>query len=201
MTCAWIVTIFRASRAQSGVTVNRIHHMMTVLIVLKTLTLLFESIRFHYLALTGTSDIWSVIFYTLNAFRGIMLFVVILLIGSGWSLLRPFLNDREKRIILAVLVLQVVDNIAIVVVAETAPGSIGWLTWRDVLHLVDIVCCCAILFPIVWSIRHLRYCTSRHSPINQIFNTLSLGRPRGQTARLRITWSSCSSSGSSTSWW
>lgn len=29
-------------------------------------------------------------------------------------------------------------------------------TWRDVLHLVDIVCCCAILFPIVWSIRHLR---------------------------------------------
>ena len=30
-----------------------------------------------------------------------------------------------------------------------------WLTWRDVLHLVDIICCCAILFPIVWSIRHL----------------------------------------------
>jgi uncharacterized membrane protein len=43
-----------------------------------------------------------------------------------------------------------------VILEETAPGSQGWLTWRDVLHLVDIICCCAILFPIVWSIRHLR---------------------------------------------
>ena len=25
-----------------------------------------------------------------------------------------------------------------------------------VFHLVDIICCCAILFPIVWSIKHLR---------------------------------------------
>ena len=24
------------------------------------------------------------------------------------------------------------------------------------MHLVDIICCCAILFPIIWSIRHLR---------------------------------------------
>ena len=30
------------------------------------------------------------------------------------------------------------------------------MTWRDILHLVDIICCCAILFPIVWQIRHLR---------------------------------------------
>merc|ERR1740130_2424436 len=28
--------------------------------------------------------------------------------------------------------------------------------WRDILHLVDIVCCVAILLPIVWSIRHLQ---------------------------------------------
>jgi uncharacterized membrane protein len=25
-----------------------------------------------------------------------------------------------------------------------------------VLHFSDVVCCCAVLFPIVWSIRHLR---------------------------------------------
>ena len=69
---------------------------------------------------------------------------------------RRYLNDREKKIVLIVLILQVVDNIALVVFEETAPGSRAWLTWRDVLHLVDIICCCAILMPIVWSIRHLR---------------------------------------------
>lgn len=36
-----------------------------------------------------------------------MRFVVVLLIGSGWSLLKPYLNDKEKRIVLIVLALQV----------------------------------------------------------------------------------------------
>jgi hypothetical protein len=78
---------------------------------------------------------------------------VILLIGSGWSFIKPFLNERDKRIIMIVLPLQVVVNTAMVVVEETPPGTMGWLTWRDILHLFDIICCCAILFPIVWSIR------------------------------------------------
>jgi hypothetical protein len=38
-----------------------------------------------------------------------------------------------------------------------APCS-SWVCcrWRDILHLVDIVCCCLVLFPIVWSIKQLR---------------------------------------------
>lgn len=70
--------------------------------------------------------------------------------------MKNYLNDKEKKTILFVLMLQVLDNILMIVIEETAPGSQGWLTWRDLLHLVDIVCCCAILMPIVWSIRHLR---------------------------------------------
>jgi uncharacterized membrane protein len=44
-------------------------------------------------------------------------------------------------------------------VAERCPLDMktqAWLTWKDLLHLVDIVCCCAVLFPIVWSIQRLR---------------------------------------------
>ena len=81
---------------------------------------------------------------------------VILLVGTGWSIVKPYLSGRERRIVVVVLVLQVVDNLALVVFEEAAPGSRAWLTWRDVLHLVDIACCVAILMPIVWSIRHLR---------------------------------------------
>ena len=141
--------------ATSG-TVHRIHYMMAALLALKCLTLLFESIRFHYISVVGASELWDVVYFIFASLKGVMLFTVILLIGSGWSLMKSFLNDKEKKIIMIVLTLQVLDNVAMVVLEETAPGSQGWLRWRDILHLVDIICCCAILFPIVWSIRHLR---------------------------------------------
>ena len=39
---------------------------------------------------------------------------------------------------------------------EENRGNQDWAAWRDILHLFDIICCCAILFPIVWSIKSLR---------------------------------------------
>jgi hypothetical protein len=150
----WLLVLCRP--ATNGVIVHRIHYLMAVLVLLKCLSLLFEAIRFHYISIFGSSETWSIIYYVFAFLKGVMLFTVIMLIGSGWSLMKPFLNDKEKRIIFIVLSLQVLDNVAMVVLEESAPGSQIWLTWRDVLHLVDIICCCAILFPIVWSIRHLR---------------------------------------------
>ncbi|CAN0017339.1 unnamed protein product, partial [Hapterophycus canaliculatus] len=136
--------------------VYHIHHMMTVLLVFKTLSMLFESIRYHYLGLTGAAEAWSIVYYLFAFLKGITLFVVVLLIGSGWSLIKPFLHSRDKRIIVLVLSLQVLNNVAQIVLEETAPGSTVWLKWRNVLHVVDIICCCFILVPIVWSIRNLR---------------------------------------------
>lgn len=51
---------------------------------------------------------------------------------------------------------QVFANIAIIVTGEESPSIRDWATWVNILHFVDILCCCAILFPIVWSIKHLR---------------------------------------------
>ena len=70
--------------------------------------------------------------------------------------MKTYLLSREKQVIAIVLTLQVIDNIAMIVLEESSPGTQRWLPWRDILHLVDIVCCCAILFPIVWSINHLQ---------------------------------------------
>lgn len=151
---AWI-WVLRRDPARNG-TVHRIHYMMAALLAFKILSLLFESVRYHYIAMFGVSESWSIVYYIFASLKGIMLFTVILLIGSGYSLMKNYLSDNEKRIILVVLVLQVLDNIAMVIIEETAPGSQGWLTWKDILHLVDILCCLAILLPIVWSIRHLR---------------------------------------------
>lgn len=135
---------------------NFLHFLMAGVITLKCFSLLFESIRYHYISKSGSSEGWSIIYYIFSSLKGVMLFLVIVLIGSGWTLVKPFLATREKNIILAVLCLQVLNNIVIIILEETSPGSIGWFNWNDILHLVDILCCIAILYPIFWSIHHFR---------------------------------------------
>ena len=145
------VSILRRDPAEYG-QVSKIHYLMGVLLVLKVLTLLFESIRYHYISVYGVPQFWDNIYLFFAALKGAALFVTIALIGTGWSILKGFLNEYEKRIILWVLVLQVVCNIALIIVEETSPGSVFWLEWRDIFHLLDIICCVAILFP-----HHLEY--------------------------------------------
>ena len=86
-----------------------------------------------------------------------MLFTVILLIGSGWSFLKPFLNIKEKRLIYFVLLLQIIDNIAVVILANETEGERPYEDWSALLHLVDILCCCAVLIPIVSTLFLLIY--------------------------------------------
>ena len=70
--------------------------------------------------------------------------------------MKPFLNEREKNVLMIVIPMQVFANIATIVLDDNGVALAGWLEWRDLFHLLDIACCCAILFPIVWSIKHLR---------------------------------------------
>lgn len=50
-------------------TIYPIHYLMGFLLVLKTLSLLFESIRFHYLRVTGHAMVSSAIYYTFVIFK------------------------------------------------------------------------------------------------------------------------------------
>ena len=150
--CVWWFLLCRGGKEK----VHRIHPLMGVLLVLKTLTLGARAARYSSIDRTGSGGNWADAYYVFASLKGIMLFVVILLVGTGWSIVKPYLSGREKKIVAIVLVLQVVDNLALVIFEEASLGSKSWLMWRDILHLVDIVCCVAILLPIVWSIRHLR---------------------------------------------
>ena len=144
----------RISRA-SGTVVHGIHHLMTLLLGLKVITTLFEAARYHYIRVNGHAEFWSTVYFIMSFIKGTFMFTVILLIGSGWSLVKPFLNDREKKIIWAVLVLQVIDNIAVVILSQETEGEKLYEDWSTLLHLVDILCCCAVLVPIVWQVNSL----------------------------------------------
>ncbi|KAL6521007.1 Protein CANDIDATE G-PROTEIN COUPLED REPTOR 7 [Orobanche gracilis] len=141
---------------QNKKSVHRIHLLMGVLVIMKALNLLCAAEDKHYVKVTGTPHGWDVLFYIFQFIRVVLLFTVIVLIGTGWSFLKPFLQEKEKKVLMIVIPLQVLANIASIVIGETGPFIKDWVTWNQVFLLVDIICCCAIIFPIVWSIRSLR---------------------------------------------
>eukprot|EP00850_Spirogloea_muscicola_P010609 SM000063S19999 [mRNA] locus=s63:279058:285573:+ [translate_table: standard] len=136
--------------------VHRIHILMAVLILVKALTVLSLAGEYSRVKATGVPHGWNIAYYIFSFFRGVMLFTVIVLIGTGWSFLKPFLQDREKKIIMIVIPLQVFANLAYVIFDEEGMSSVEWTSWSNIFHILDIICCCAILFPIVWSIQQLR---------------------------------------------
>ncbi|KAG6490829.1 protein CANDIDATE G-PROTEIN COUPLED RECEPTOR 7-like [Zingiber officinale] len=135
---------------------HRIHLLMAALLLAKALDLLFVAEDLHYTRSTGTPHGWDVLFYVFKFVKGVLLFTVIVLIGTGWSFLKPFLQEREKRVLVIVIPLQVIANIASAVIGETGPFLNGWVKWNQVFLLIDVACCCAVLFPIIWSIRTLK---------------------------------------------
>uniref|UniRef100_A0ACD5XRC7 Uncharacterized protein n=1 Tax=Avena sativa TaxID=4498 RepID=A0ACD5XRC7_AVESA len=151
LVAAWVSILLRKRAA-----VFRIHYFMLAVLVLKGFNLLAEAEDKSYIERTGTAHGWDVLFYIFSFFKGISLFTLIVLIGTGWSFLKPYLADREKKVLMVVIPLQVVANIAQVVIDESGPYARDWVTWRQIFLLVDVVCCCAVLFPIVWSIKNLR---------------------------------------------
>jgi len=153
-----------------NVNVRAIHHLMTAMLGLKTVTVFFEGVRYHFIRVSGIANLWTFVYYTLSCLRGIMLFTIILLLGSGWSLVRPFLQEREKKIILFILVLQVLDNIALVFVLNDEQGERQYEDWKAILNFIDIVCCCTVLFPIVWQV------SSLESEAESEKNTRALGK-------------------------
>ncbi|XP_010267415.1 PREDICTED: protein GPR107-like [Nelumbo nucifera] len=147
----WIYVLYK-----KRLTVFRIHFFMLAVVILKALNLLCEAEDKSYIKRTGSAHGWDVLFYIFSFLKGITLFTLIVLIGTGWSFLKPYLQDKEKKVLMIVIPLQVVANIAQVVIDETGPYAQDWITWKQVFLLVDVVCCCAVLFPIVWSIKNLR---------------------------------------------
>ena len=171
--CGWWISNIRKiqnDKTPGKPTIYAIHHLMSVLIVIKTVTILLESIRYHYLRVLGHADIWSFAYYTFAFLKGTFLFVVILLIGSGWSIVKPFLNGSEKKVILAVLILQVINNIALTVLSHETEGESSFEGWTAILHLVDIICCCAVLVPIVWQVNQLEKSVTVDDPDHPDYN-------------------------------
>ncbi|XP_015692856.2 protein CANDIDATE G-PROTEIN COUPLED RECEPTOR 7 [Oryza brachyantha] len=162
--------------SRDRVSAHQIHHLMSGLLVARLLYCLSAAEDQHYIRVTGTPHGWDVAFYLFQLVKGVVLFAVIVLVGTGWSFLKPVLQDREKKVLMVVIPLQVMANIASAVIGETGPFLEGWVTWNQILLFVDVVCCCAVLFPVVWSMRSLRETSKTDGKAAQNLSKLILFR-------------------------
>jgi hypothetical protein len=144
-----------SSSHSNKIQIYAIHHLMTLVLALKTASIFFESVRYHYIRIHGHAELWSFVYYFLNFVKGTFLFTVILLMGSGWSFFQPVLGKKQSIVIFIVFFLQIINNVALVVLTHETMGERWYNQWSNFLHIVDIISCGAILIPIVWQVNAL----------------------------------------------
>eukprot|EP00092_Neocalanus_flemingeri_P017389 GFUD01018809.1.p1 GENE.GFUD01018809.1~~GFUD01018809.1.p1 ORF type:complete len:616 (-),score=200.88 GFUD01018809.1:552-2399(-) len=151
--CFWVFILKKNGSEQ----VFRIHWIMAALVFLKSLSLFFHGVNYNKIATNGIHmESWAVLYYITHLLKGGLLFFTIVLIGSGWAFVKHVLSSNEKKVFMVVLPLQVISNVAYIILEESEQGEAGHNFWKEVFVLIDLICCGAILLPVVWSIRHLQ---------------------------------------------
>ncbi|KAG0272254.1 hypothetical protein BGZ95_012000 [Linnemannia exigua] len=131
------------------------HKLIFVLAVMIGIQKTFQAIKISYMRTGVDAEGWTVMFYIFAFLKGSLSILIITLIASGWMFIKPFLSQKDKKIILIIIPLQIISNVASTISDETAIGSINWSFWSQVFPLVDLVSCVVILGVIVQTQRHL----------------------------------------------
>ncbi|XP_077300928.1 protein GPR107 [Arctopsyche grandis] len=137
--------------------VYRIHILMCILVFLKALSLALHGVNFHFLQVRGEHvPAWAILYYITHLFKGALLFITIVLVGTGWNFIKHILADRDKKLFMIVIPLQVIANVAEIIIDESEEGAVQYNAWSYTFILLDLMCCTTIIFPIIWSIKHLQ---------------------------------------------
>lgn len=132
--------------------VNYLHWLILALVFFKTIAILCQSFMYMTLSKTGIAKGWDIAFYVFHAVRALLLFVLILMIGSGWNMFKAFLSYRDRLLLLIVVPLQVIANVGITVCEEYSLRNL----WFYIFHTLDIICCVLVLVPIIQNIETMQ---------------------------------------------
>lgn len=85
---------------------------MGFLVFLKSLSLMFHSINYHFIDRDGEHiEAWAILYYITHLLKGAVLFITIVLIGTGWTFIKHILADRDKKLFMIIIPLQVKHRI------------------------------------------------------------------------------------------
>ena len=97
---------------------------MASLVFLKSLSLFFHGVNYNKIATQGIHvESWAVLYYITHLLKGGLLFFTIVLIGSGYAFVKHVLSSNEKRVFMIVLPLQVISNVAYIILEESEQGE------------------------------------------------------------------------------
>ncbi|XP_058215773.1 protein CANDIDATE G-PROTEIN COUPLED RECEPTOR 7-like [Rhododendron vialii] len=136
--------------------VRKIHILMAILVLMKSLNLFFEAEDKHYIKVSGTPHGWDLWFYLFHCLRALLLLTIIMLIGTGWTILKPCLHANDKKILAVGVIIQVFASIAHVYTDETGPSNSNYLYLTLALLLVDFVGFTIVFVPIDSSMKTLK---------------------------------------------
>lgn len=70
---------------------------------MKALSLICEGEDKPYIKRTGSAHSWDILFFIFSFLKGITVFTLILLIRTSWSFFKPYLQDKEMKVLMIVI--------------------------------------------------------------------------------------------------
>lgn len=137
----WALLMWHSPRRD----VFMLHILMLCLIALKILAIFSESFMYFSLSASGQPHGWNVAFYFFQAARGLFVFLLVLLIGSGWRLMRSIIRPNDRYLFWIILPLQLAANLGLAAVEEKYLNDY----WFYIFQFIDIICCILVLSPIL----------------------------------------------------
>ncbi|CAN7004499.1 unnamed protein product [Brassica rapa subsp. trilocularis] len=149
-------------------TKQRIHFLIAALLLIKAISLVCAAEVKHYRAVR-TPRGWNIPFYVFQFVGNVLLFMVIVLVGTGWSILKPKLQEKDKKLMMMVIPFEVISTIASVVIGESGPYVQNWLLWTNIFLFSEVCCWVAMRCVIVCWMCCFKKSTSRKAVMTSPF--------------------------------
>ncbi|KAJ5072957.1 transmembrane receptor [Anaeramoeba ignava] len=170
-TSLWTFFIFTNTKQN---TVNRIHLVITILLVSQTLSSFFRSIEYYNIKSTGLPKAWNYLRYICGMFKGILAFFILFLIEFRDSSIHRFFSLKEKIFFLSLVSIQSLDYLLLSSLFQFPDEPKYWISWETLFRLIDIICVCLILYQFNWIINHLKSVASNDGKVAKSLEKLKL---------------------------